>query len=280
MLADQPGNQVAVREGLLGMLYGYAALGRLDSLRAVGARLGRLGDRSLSLTALQMNAILASFDPDSALRRDRSVREQLDSYLGSRLNPPDIRQRAAWIAGLVAARAGDTARFTMAHRALADEPAPRLMTRMLDAVRFAARGNPGPALASLPPLPSLDALPQYPDVMMDAVVHLLRAEWLAQQGELEQARRTLRWHEHMEVMGHGGGPPHPGEPAWAMNGLASWLRARLLERLVREDPSSRSEQCDAYRRVAELWAGAPAPFGERADSARLISTSPACRTGA
>ncbi len=116
--------------------------------------------------------------------------------------------------------------------------------------------------------------------MMDAVVHLLRAEWLVQQGELEQARSTLRWHEHMEVMGHGGGPPHAGEPAWALSGLASWLRAGLLEGLVREDPSSRSEQCDAYRRVAELWAAAPAPFGRRADTARAALATPACGQGA
>jgi hypothetical protein len=279
MLASQRGNPEAVRQGLLGQLYGYAALGRLDSLRVVGGRFGELGDRSLSLTALELAAILRSFDPDSTTRESRSTIAQLEPYLQPSLYPSELRRRAAWVIGMVAVRSGDDSQFSAARQALADEPGARPMTRMLDALALAKRGNPKGAIDLLPTLPSLDALPEFPDVMMDAVIHLLRAEWLEQQGQLESARQVLRWHEHMEVMGHGDGPPHPGEPAWAMNGLASWLRARLLERLVRADPmgSSRAEQCDAYRRVAELWSGAPAPFGSRADIARAVAAAPPCR---
>lgn len=278
MLASQRANREAVREGLLGELFGYAALGRLDSLRVVATRFAELGDRSLSLTALELDAILRSFDPDSTLRA-RSSLDLLEPYLRPRLYPADLRRRAAWAMGIVAARSGDAPRLNAARQVLSDEPAPRLMSRTVDAQALAMGGNWKGAFATFPSLPALDALPDSTDVMMDTVAHLLRAEWLEARGEVDSARLVLRWHEHMEVLGHGGGPPHPGEPAWAMNGLASWLRARLLERLVREDPmgSGRSEQCDAYRRVAELWAGAPAPFGERADSARRVSSTPACR---
>jgi hypothetical protein len=280
MLASQPANRVAVREGLLGMLYGYAALGRLDSMEVIGARLAQLGDHSLSLTALELEAVLTTFDPDSAVRADRSAASLLEQYLGSRLTPPEIRHRAAWIVGLVAARSGDARRFATAHHALEDEPAPRPMTRFLDAINIGAQGDRKRALESLPRLASLDALPQFPDVMMDAVSHLLRAEWLAQQREIEQARKVLRWSEHMEIMGHGGGDPHAGEPAWAISGLVSWLRANLLEQLVEGDPlgSSRIEQCSAYRTVADFWAGAPSPFGQRAVVAKKAAAGPECRS--
>jgi hypothetical protein len=282
LFASLRGNRGAVREGLLGELFGYAALGRLDSLPVIGARFAELGDRSLALTALELEAILRTFDPDSTTWIGPSLIAQLEPYLRAGLNPPDLRLRAAWVTGIVADRSGDVVRLTAARHALADEPAPRLFNRMLDALALATAGNPKGAIDKLQSLPTLDVHPEFPDVMMDAVAHLLRAEWLATRGEVEAARRVLRWHEHMEVMGHGEGEPHAGEPAWAMNGLASWLRARLLEPLVREEPmgSGRSEQCDAYRRVAELWAHAPAPYGARADSARVLASAPACRASA
>ena len=272
LLAGLSGYSEFVVEGTLGQVFGHAALGQLDSLLIAGGRLARLGDASAGLLAIELATLLQAFDPDSLVRHNPRAGRDLEGYLLPGMATPTFRHRAAWASGILAVRTGATVRVNRALAALRDEPEPRILGRILEAAVRGAEGNPQVALSSLPALPPLDALEPYPDQLAETASRMLRAEWLEALGRLDSARRELRWHEHLEVMGHGGGEPHPGEPAWAIGTLASWWRGRLLDRMASKDRlgTIAPERCMVYRNVAEGWSSAPPPFRTRADSARVI----------
>jgi hypothetical protein len=126
-----------------------------------------------------------------------------------------------------------------------------------------AGGDPAGAIDSLPVLPPLENERPYDDLLLDAVVRLLRSEAEVQQGRLGDAAGVLLWQEHIQISGHLTDEPQAGEMAWALGTLVRWWRAALLETI---DPGT-VEQCSLYLGVARLWKGAPAPFAARADSA-------------
>jgi len=229
--------------------------------------------------ALELGAILRAFDPDSSIRKSGLEGGDLNRFMGAAVNRDELRRRAAWASGILAIRSGNRERLAAARRVLADELPPRALSRIIDA---ADRGGADPAsgLALLPQLPALERGAPVPDPAADAVVRLLRAEWLARIGRLEEARRGLRWHEHLEAPRHGTGDPQPGEIAWALGGLVSWLRAGLLARMVEDGGSvaARDERCAVNRRVAQFWETAPTPFRERAARARLAMGAGECRS--
>lgn len=273
MFTEWPGREDAVLPGLLGQLYGYAALGRLDSLRAIGERFARSSaDPSYRLLALELEAVLRSFDPDSGASDAGSLREELTSQVRSLAADPALRRRASWALGLMAAASGDQAAFALARNGLRDEPEPAPLGKILDAALL-GRKDFRRALGLLLPVPTLDQEgAEYVDPLEDAVVHLLRAEWQGRGEDLSQASRTLRWHEHSQISGHLTGPPQPGEMAWALGTLARWKRAKLLSALGDEG----AEWCSVNRGIARLWADGDPPFRARADSARRALAVPAC----
>src|SRR5688572_22651532 len=219
-----PDRPDAVIEGLLGQLFGYAALGRLDSLRAVGDRLGRRSpDPALALLAYEMEAVLRAFDPDPAVRRaPAALGAVLDRYLAF---APRFRVRAAWASGLLAIRSGDSARARIARGILVPGPAP--LREMLAAVDLAERGDAAGALGLLPAMPALDTPGESPDPLLDAGVRLLRAEQLGRRGDHAGERSALLWYQHLQTIGRGTGPPQPGEIGWAAGTLARWRLAEL-----------------------------------------------------
>jgi protein kinase-like protein len=272
MLAHWPGRSDAVRSGLLGRLYGFAALGRLDSVRAMGRRFAsQITDPAYALLALELEAALRGFDPDPAVRDAGSLRDALRAQVRQLAADPLLRRRASWALGLLAAENGDTAALALAQSQLRDEPEPAPLRSILEAAVL-GRKDARRGLLALPSIPPLDQEIEYSDPLEDAVVRLLKADWLRREDSLSQASRTLRWHEHTQISGHLNGLPQAGELAWALGTLAQWKRAGLLS----EMDDRGAEWCSVNRSVARLWAGGDASFRVRAESAQKALASPAC----
>ncbi|HEV8613436.1 MAG TPA: serine/threonine-protein kinase, partial [Gemmatimonadales bacterium] len=260
MLAQWP-NREAVRNGLLGQLFGYAALGRLDSVRLLGTQLAeRTTDPALPLLALELEAVLRAFDPDPAVRKAPDLLAALDSMAVRSGGRPELGRRAAFALGILALNAADSAKRKIAFHELMAEPAPAPLRGILNA---AVRGasDAAAALRELPPIPTLAAETTYSDPLEDAVVHFLRAEWLASLGRPAEANYTLRWHEHEQILGHLTGEPQAGELAWALGTLARYHRSGFLAELRGEEP------CAVNGAIARLWANGESPFHARASAA-------------
>jgi hypothetical protein len=142
---------------------------------------------------------------------------------------------------------------------------------VLEAAALGERGDPAGAIRRLPVMPPLDSLGEIADPLLDAAVRLLRAEQLGRLGDHAGERSALLWHQHLQTVGYGTGPPRPGEIGWAVGTLARW---RLAELGV--STGTERERCAAWAAVARNWASGDAPFRERADSAGRAARGPDC----
>jgi serine/threonine protein kinase len=265
-----PDRPDAAIEGLLGQLFGYAALGRLDSLRAIGDRLGlHTGDPGYPLLAYELEALLRAFDSESEVRTTpEALRRALDRYLVPEAFAPKFRERAAWASGLLAIRSADSTRARIAREILARVPGP--LRDLLAAADSGERGNPDGALGLLPAMPPLDT-PGEEDPLLDAAVRLLRAEQLGKRGNHAGERSALLWYQHLQTIRRGTGPPQPGEIGWAAGTLARW---RLAQMSV--STGTPKERCAAWAAVARNWSTGDPPFRARADSAGRAARGPDC----
>jgi hypothetical protein len=266
-----PDRPDAVTEGLLGQLFGYAATGRFDSLRATGDRLSRhFTDPTYPLLAYELEALLRAFDPEPAVRTvPAELRRALDRYLVPAAFPRKLLERAAWASGLLAIRSGDSLGARTARETLG--PGHEGLRALLAAADLGERGDAAAALGLLPAMPPLDTPGEPLDPLLDAAVRLLRAELLGQRGDHAGERSALLWYQHLQTIGHGIGLPQPGEIGWAAGTLARW-------RLARQGVSTGTarERCAAWAAVARNWSNGDPPFKTRADSAGQAVTGPDC----
>ena len=255
----------AVGEGLLGQMYGYAALGKLDSLRAVGLRLSReTTDPSLPLLALELEAILRRFDPEPSVRTAPGLVEVLRVYLPRGAYDRPLRWRVGWALGLLASGTGDSALLATALGAVFDEPALSRMRRTLEASDLAARNKLRDALRALPDTIGYDVLPgDHESPLDDTAARLLAAEWAERQIGRDSARKALLWQEHLHHHGHLTGPPQRAEGSWAVSTLARWRLAQLFRK-------GEAARCAALASVERRWKQGEPVFAKRADSARAI----------
>ncbi len=263
----------AVRAGLLAQAHGFAALGRMDSLRAVGIRLRRLAsDHSLSLYALELQAVLTLADPEDSVPADSGLLTALESYIPSGVEADSLRERAAWMLAMLALRAGDSAAAARYRGLLASAPPRNTLRTEVDVFELLRRGDTVGAGRLLAGLHPSDLSKTVPIAVEDAVQRILRVTWLEQTGHPGAAERALRWHEHLQLDGFPTEEPQPGEVAWALSTVLRWRRARLLDRGDTPDP----ELCATYRAVARLWTGADPRLAARADFAARRVTELKC----
>ncbi len=266
LLAARPDMPTAVRPALLGELFGFAALGRPDSVRRIGERLrDAVGDPALLLLAEETEALLVALDADPGVAAAPDLIALLEREFSLGTGPSALRWRAAWARGLLAFHAGDSSGLAAARGALRNEPAPARLGGLLSAAGLALRGDVRAALAALPNLPVMDPRFPYADPLEDAASHFLRARWLAAAGDSAAARRLLRWHEHLQLEGFATGDPEVGELAWAFGTLARWQRALLLG----GEAGAGAELCSLYSAVARHWSHGAPTYAVRADSARV-----------
>jgi hypothetical protein len=114
----------------------------------------------------------------------------------------------------------------------------------------------GPALAS-------DSAGGAPDPFFRAALHLLRGQWLAALGRLEEADRELLWYENTDVVGWPAAEAQPAEVDWA---LGTWAGVRRVS--LAAGPLGRDRSCALARRSLKIWTR-PEPLVSRfADSVR------------
>jgi tRNA A-37 threonylcarbamoyl transferase component Bud32 len=256
--------------GLQAEVYGYIALGREDSALAAGVALrSRSTNPSVQLFLAELPAALLladSSDGATTAAAWPATRRALGGFLetGAGAEDPQLRRRAAWMLALVARRAADTAAAREYRRRLDGESAPRPFSSLLDADAEARRGRPDVAISQSAWLLAYDSSGQAGDPFFRSLLHLLRAQWYADQLQPLQAVRELRWHEanDLKTVTYSDAPPEEGEVDWAFGTLARWRRARLL------DAPGDAEGCGCYADVIRLWSGGEPRFAARADTAR------------
>ena len=254
--------------GLLAEVYGFIALGRLDSARAAAARLAARSSEpeiEIFLAELPAALLLADSATGADVRRERpEATRALEAYTHAARGGAEVA-RAAWLLTLVARRAGDEGAAARYRAVLAAESAPRPFAALLDADAEAGAGHPQSALARSEPLLALDSAWRAGDPFFRALLHLMRAQWHAAAGASLQAVRDLRWSENndLRTVGFPAAAPEAAEVDWSLGTLARWRRARLLD-----GTGDAAAACVAYAAVARLWTRGDAPFAARADSAR------------
>jgi hypothetical protein len=261
----------ALRNGLVAEAHGWAALGRLDSLRAVTKRLHREGYDALALYGLELEGTLAVFDPDDLAKPDSSLSKALEVYL-ERGTPPEHRRRASWMLALLAHRRNDAASAARFRAGLDDEPVPAWLRNEVDAFGALQREDTAAARRLLAALAPPDLLLPSAAPLSDAVSRLLGSMYAEPDSGWRVAANQLRWHEHLQLIGFPTDDPQPGEAAWALSTLIRWRRVGLLERMGPAD----GELCSAYAAVARLWKDAQPPYALRADSARSRYAAQRC----
>ena len=263
------------RSGLVAELLGFLALGHLDSARGradrLRARFPEQDELALTTAAIEGAYSLA----DRAAGRTRSAaRAVLDRHSTRQGGPAHLRRRAAWMLALLSLQEGSPAAAERYEGLLADEPAPAPLGAFLRANKMAAGGDQLGAIRASAWLVALDSAARAGDPMFRALLHLSRATWFEQLGNsgLEDARRELRWHENLDIVGYPTGVPQAAEIDWAMGTVARWRRANLLRR----SGEMGLEACAAYAAVSRHWTGGDSVFATRADSARRATASLGC----
>ena len=273
-LEELPSNPEAERNGLLAQAHGYAALGRLDSLRVTGTRLGRTQlSRSLALYVLELEAALTLADADPLVRTDPALRRALEHYAFPGAESPALQRRATWILALLARREGNDSAGARFRALLQNDTAAGTLRGTVELWDALTRGDTARAGRALGALLPPDLTRSGSDPLEDAMLRLMRAELFSRQGSLRDARDSLRWHEHLQLNGFPIGDPQPCEVAWALGTLVRWRRARLLDAGGQTGP----ELCATYGAVARLWRDGTPRYAARADTARQRFVALGCR---
>jgi hypothetical protein len=261
--ADGRGGTLWELAGLMGQMFGYLAMGRLDSAR-IHAReivgMGLLGD-DFRLFAAQLDAFLTLFDDEAAGLDRNEVMGRLQPFVPEDAASSLERKRAAWTLSLLHRQAGaDLAADSM--RELAGSPSDPLVI-LLDAHQLAADGDFAGALQRADSLKHWQRARFVSEGLVGpffrTVVHLLRAEWYGESINPLAARRELLWHQNLDQDGLLRAEARVEEVDWAFGTLARWRRSMVLERLGDE-----GELCDVYGDIVRLWSKGDSVYAVRA----------------
>ncbi len=270
--ADRPD---LVRAGLMAQVFGLMALGREDSARATARALrDRFGDPALALFAAELDGAIMLFDSLPPNDNRTEGRSTLAAQAEPDAAAPLLRNRAAWMLGLLAYRAGDHADAARRRSLIESAASASPLRTFLDATLLAAT-DPAAALRLSDTLTALDSAAQAGDPFFRAALHLARAAWHAALGHRTAAERELRWSENSDFVGYPDLEAQAAQVDWAFGTLARWDRARLQDAAGEADAST----CRAYRDVARLWSGGNPPYAARAATAARRYAQLRCSPG-
>jgi tRNA A-37 threonylcarbamoyl transferase component Bud32/tetratricopeptide (TPR) repeat protein len=134
---------------------------------------------------------------------------------------------------------------------------------LLSAMASAAQGDLASAVQLSSPALASDSAGGAPDPFFRATLHLLRGQWLATLGRLEEADREWLWYENTDVVGWPAAEAQPAEVDWALGTWAGVRRAGLGA-----GPLGRDRACALARRALTNWARPDPPVSRIADSVR------------
>jgi tetratricopeptide (TPR) repeat protein len=240
---------------------------RASGLIARGVALFALGRPQAALAALDSASVLFSSPAEARLQaaewrvippalgmpgigqgerdRGRAVLRALaaDSLSG---------HRAAFALALDAYARGDTAAVeTWGARVRHATGAGQRLLPLVDALEHGARSSWDAALALSEAGLASDSVGYAPDPFFRSALHLLRGEWLANEGRPLEADRSLLWYENLDVIGWPHAEAQPAEVDWALGSFARLRRARLAAADERS-----ADACALARGVAEVWGDA------------------------
>ncbi len=249
--------------GLIAWAFGASALGQRGALaQAVGELRRGFPSTPVDDWAPRLLAVHQVFDetpPGSPEAMDRLLAS------GSTGSTSQTRWNTTWIRVAHRGRLGDSAGARQLLVQLDDEPAPKARSQLARAWLAASAANWPQAIrlaeALLRDREILEG-EAYGDLFLRSGLMLSLAEWYARQGNLEAARRALRWHQHFHLTDYPTAEPLSAEVDWSLGTVARWRAARLLDRGGRD-----VELCRAYRVVAEHWRMGDPEFKARADLA-------------
>ncbi len=251
--------------GLMGQMFGYLAMGQLDTARARARAirgLELLDD--FDLFAAQLDAFVLMFDEEGAGLERSEVMNALWQHVKGAAAPME-QKRAAWTLSLLQRQAGaDSAADSM--RELAGGQSDPLVI-LLDAHRLAVDSDLAGALQLADTLKhgerARSVSDGYVGPFFRTVVHLLRADWYANSNNLLAARQQLLWHQGWDQDGVPVAEPRVEEVDWGFGTLARWRRSMVLERLGDE-----GELCEMYDDIVRFWSKGDSVYAVRAKEAR------------
>lgn len=239
------------RSGLIAEAFGSLGIGRVDTIKGLARKLTELApEPALEFFFAELQAALAVLDSDAVSSED--ARDGLRLWLLS--SDVALRDRAAWMSSVLEG-----------HSRLYGAAPPRELRLAITAESLAAVAVPRAALRLLDKV-NIDSVARHGDPFFRALAHFRRAEWRAQIGDVEGAKAELIWHEHLDLAGLPTGLPQAAEVDWSFGTLARWRLARILDGAGQ---ARGDEACNAYAAVLRNWTGSPAPYGARADTARI-----------
>jgi tetratricopeptide (TPR) repeat protein/predicted Ser/Thr protein kinase len=238
--------------GLVAQILGDAAQGNFDGMFQIADSLNDTFPDEVAISfAARLRAIHSIFLDSLESGLD------MEALIGFAPSPDPLA--GAWLLALHRVELGQAVENEI-RLALAAETAPAPRRLLVEAWETAARGEISRALAMTNSLTTDTRLLEgdgYDDLFLRSAVKLSRARWFAQLGNMESARRELRWHQHFHMPHYPTAGPEVAEVDWALAALASWTIARLVDRRD-------AEVCIAYRTVAERWASGDSPYAARA----------------
>ncbi len=258
--------------GLVAQIVGYRALGREDSAAGPIGLLRRESsdDPEYALGAAGFDAVQVLFDPRDSAEATRAwpaLRAALGPMADMESATPDQRRRAAWWLTLLARRARADDRPWRAR--VRGEAAPAPFATLLDADTI-ARTRPHAALDRSHALLALDSAGRAGDPFFRSVLHLLRAEWHARDGQPASALLSLQWYGNYDIVGQPGLTIQAEDADWSLGTLARWRRTSLA-------PDGKGlELCRDLQDVARLWHDGTPRYRARADTAEARRAALGC----
>jgi hypothetical protein len=285
---DAPAGAVHFGEGLvqlglvvpgrMAQMFGHFQMGRVGDARGAARAVRRASDiEGFALFSSQLDAFLLMFDSAGADRSRDSVVSELRQHAAPGPGPPMQRQRALWTLALLDRRMGAGGVADSLAAEVASGPGPQPMAVLLEADRLAHAGDADSAWRVAEDLRRWEGARHVPNTVgpfFRSVLHLLRAEWHEELGNLRAARNELRWHEGWDQTALPIGAPHVEEVDWAFGTIARWRRAGVLEPMGDEE-----ELCDVYHNLDRLWTDGDSIYAARADSARQRLDELGCAAG-
>ncbi|MCZ6915683.1 MAG: serine/threonine-protein kinase [Gemmatimonadetes bacterium] len=248
------------RSGLIAQVFGFFALGQMDSARDRADRLQEeFSSNGFAAFMARLEAVNWIFDPSGDTAPLESVIRDLERFASpSSAQPSSAGVR--WILQIMEQQAEAPNRRWPYSDVKTGVPA---FETIVEAARLARADRVRDAIALGNTLRGMEIAALVPDPFFRTVLHLLMARWYEDIGDRQSAIEKLRWHEAVDEANSPIDEPLVQEVDWAFGTLARWNRAQLLDWYS----DTGREICRSFDAVEKRWQSGSSPYKARADTA-------------
>ncbi len=248
------------RSGLIAQMFGFFALGQMDSMQTRMQQLHDFPAEGFTPFTARLEAVNWIFDTPHATVDLNSVIQDLERFAAPGVVQADTAG-LRWILQIMEQQPAAPDREWPYSDSPTGNPA---LDTIVAAARLARDGRVQEAIDLGNTVRGLEIAHLVPDPFFRTVLHLLMAEWYDSTGNRQKAVQELRWHEAVDEAELPTEEPLVQEIDWAFGTLARWKRAQLLERLG----DTEGEICSSFGDVVRLWGRGDPEYASRADTAR------------